>query len=413
MGGKTAKLSDIAIRTAKPAKALRKLSDGRGLQLWVTPEGGKYWRLEYRFAGKRKLLALGIYPEVSAKSARDEAEKARTLLRSGADPSVARRQAKAKTVLEAENSFEKVANWLLAKKRKEGLSAATIVKNEWIIAKLRSALGALPMTTIGTTDIIKVLSKEADAGNLETAKRVRTFIGEVFRFAAQHGLVAHDPVAATKGAIAVAKAKHHSAILEPKEFGDLLRRIDDYATRSTLTGAALKLLALLYPRPGELRAAEWKEFDLQDGTWEIPASRMKLRQAHVKALPNQAVNVLKALHSTSAGTGYVFPATGRPGRCMSENTFNAALKRMGVKPGVHTPHGFRATASTLLNAGNLFSPDAIERSLAHQDKDAVRRAYARGDVMTERRKMAQWWADYLDRLKSSEKPAANVVSFGR
>ena len=413
MGGKTAKLADVAIRTAKPSQSLRKLSDGRGLQLWITPKGGKYWRLEYRFMGKRKLLALGTYPDVSAKLARDGAEDARTLLRNGTDPNVARRQERAKAALEAENSFDKIAERLIAKKRMTGLSAVTITKNEWIIAKLRPDIGSLPMTSIGTPDIIRVLSKEADAGNLETAKRLRTFIGEAFRFAAQHGLVTHDPVAATRGAIAVAKAKHHSAILEPAAFGDLLRRIDDYAKRSAHTGAALKLLALLYSRPGELRAAEWKEFDLENGTWEIPASRMKLRQVHVKALSRQAVEILETLHAVNTGTGFVFPATGRPGRCMSENTLNAALRRMGVKPETHTPHGFRATASTLLNAANLFSPDAIERSLAHQDKDAVRRAYARGDVMTERRKMAQWWADYLDRLRSSEKLAANVVSFGR
>lgn len=367
MGGKTAKLSDVAIRTAKPAKALRKLSDGRGLQLWISPSGGKYWRLEYRFVGKRKLLALGTYPEVSTKVARDGAEDARALLRNGTDPSVARRQKRAKAALETENSFDKIADRLIAKKRKTGLSAVTIAKNEWIIGKLRPELGSLPMTSIGTPDIIKVLSKEADAGNLETAKRVRTFIGEVFRFAAQHGLVTHDPVAATRGAIAVAKAKHHSAILEPAAFGDLLRRVDDYAKRNTRTGAALKLLALLYPRPGELRAAEWKEFNLAEATWEIPASRMKLRHPHVKALPRQAVEILKTLCQVAGSSVYVFSATGRPGRCMSENTFNAALKRMGIKANVHTPHGFRATASTLLNAANLFSSDAIERSLAHQD----------------------------------------------
>jgi integrase len=245
-----------------------------------------------------------------------------------------------------------------------------------------------------------VLSREADAGNLETARRMRTVIGEVFRYAIQHGIVEHDPVAATRGAIATPTPKHFAAILYPEAFGGLLRQIDDYAARNVVTGSALQLMALLYPRPGELRQAQWSEFDLAKCTWEIPASRMKLRQPHTKALPRQAVAILKALYKVTGPSGKVFPAVGRAARPLSENTMNAALRRMGVKASEHSSHGFRATASTLLNASNMFSADAIEHSLAHQDKDAVRRAYARGDAMTERKKMAQWWADYLDRLRN-------------
>jgi integrase len=407
MGGKTAKLADVTIRTAKPSSALRKLADGRGLQLWITPQGGRYWRWEYRFHGKRKLLALGTYPDVSAADARREADKARKLLRDGVDPSDAKRQTKFKAALAVENAFDRIAAKLVAKKRKGGTAKVTLDKMQWILGKVRQDLGHRPMASITTPEIIAVLSREADADNLETARRMRTVIGEVFRYAIQHGIVEHDPVAATRGAIATPKPKHFAAVLEPEAYGDLLRCIDDYATRNVVTGSALQLMALLYPRPGELRQAQWSEFDLAKGTWEIPASRMKLRQPHTKALPRQAIAILKALHQITGPTGNVFPAVGRAANPLSENTMNAALRRMGIAANVHSSHGFRATASTLLNASNLFSADAIEHSLAHQDKDAVRRAYARGDAMTERKKMAQWWADYLDRLR--EPPSGENV----
>ena len=411
MGGKTAKLADVTLRTAKPAKALRKLSDGRGLQLWLTPQGGRYWRWEYRFQGKRKLLALGTYPYISAEKAREDADKARKLLRDGHDPSEIRKQDNLKRQLAIDHSFASIAAKLVAKKRKSGTAAVTLSKMEWILGKVKAELGHRPIASIKTPEIIAVLTKEADADNLETARRMRTVIGEVFRYAIQHGIVEHDPVAPTRGAIATPKPKHHAATLDPEAFGDLLRRIDGYAARNVVTGSALQLMALLYPRPGELRQAQWTEFDLAKGTWEIPASRMKLRQPHTKTLPRQAVAILKTLHAVTGPSGNVFPATGRPAICMSENTLNLALRRMGVGQDQHTSHGFRATASTLLNAANQFSADAIERSLAHQDKDAVRRAYARGDAMTERKKMAQWWADYLDRLRDGE--PAKVLPMAR
>ena len=306
--------------------------------------------------------------------------------------------------------FATVAAKLVAKKRKTGLAEVTLSKTEWILRKVEPALGHRPITSITTQEIVKCLAREEEAENYETARRMRTVIGGVFRYAMQQGLTDRDPSQATRGTVATPKPKHFSAILEPERLGELLRRIDDYATRNVITGSALKLMALLYPRPGELRQAKWNEFDLVGGTWTIPAERMKLRQAHVKALPRQAVEVLKALHEITGPQGNVFPALGRAANCMSENTLNAALRRMGISADEHTPHGFRATSSTLLNASNKFSPDAIERSLAHQDRDAVRRAYARGDVMTERKQMAQWWADYLSRLASPEDYKTKVIN---
>jgi integrase len=402
------KLTDIEIRAAKSGERIRKLADGKGLQLWIMPKGGRYWRLEYRHFGKRKLLALGTYPDTSLERARTKADEARRLIADGQDPSDIKRQKKAEQRLAAENTFGKIAERLVAKKMKDGRASVTITKMEWILAKLKSSLGPRPIGSIRTPEVIQALKAEEDADNLETARRMRTVIGEVFRFAIQHGIITSDPSAAAKGAIASPKQKHFAAITDPEAFGNLLRLVDEHARRQVISGTALQLMALLYPRPGELRQAQWHEFDLENGVWELPAQRMKLRQAHAKPLSRQAVAILKRLQEITGPHGYVFPANGRSNRPLSENTMNAALRRMGVCSREHSSHGFRATASTLLNASNLFSIDAIEHSLAHQDRDAVRRAYARGDAMVERRKMAQWWADHLDLLRAGG--ATNVIT---
>ena len=396
------KLTDVEVRNSKPGDRLRKLSDGGGLQLWLTPQGGRYWRLEFRFMGKAKLLALGTYPNVSLEKARQKADVARQQTAEGHDPTAIKRQENVERKFAAANTFGAVAERLVAKKRKDGRADVTVAKVEWILAKLNGSLGSRPIASIRTPEVIQALRKEEDADNLETARRMRTIIGEVFRYAMQHGIVENDPSAAAKGAIASPIQKHHAAITTSAEFGALLRMVDQYAARQPIAGSAMQLMAMLYPRPGELRQAKWHEFDLDGGMWAIPAERMKLRQAHIKPLPRQAMAIFRRLHEITGPQGFVFPANGRSNRPMSENTMNAALRRMGIGADQHTSHGFRASASTLLNASNLFSIDAIERSLAHQDHDAVRRAYARGDAMTERRKMAQWWADYLDRLKGNE-----------
>jgi integrase len=411
MAWKRDKLTDLAIRSAKPLDRLRKLSDGRGLQFWITPQGGRYWRLEYRHAGKRKLLSIGTYPDIPLEKARKAADDARNQIIEGHDPSELKRQRKAAQRLAAENTFAKVAERLVARKRKDGRADVTIAKMEWILRKLASSLGPRPIDAIRTPEVIQALKREEDADNLETARRMRTVIGEVFRYAMQHGIVASDPAVATRGAVATPKQKHFAAITDPKRLGELLRLIDGYAERQIITGSALQLMALLYPRPGELRQARWNEFDLEKGSWAIPAERTKLRQAHTKPLSRQAIAILRRLHKITGPQGYVFPANGRTNRPLSENTMNAALRRMGIAADEHSSHGFRATASTLLNASNLFSIDAIEHSLAHQDRDAVRRAYARGDAMTERKKMAQWWAEHLDKLRSGK--TAEIITLGR
>ena len=413
MAWTTNRLSDVALRTAKPGKATRKLIDGKGLQFWVTPEGGRYWRYEYRYNGKRKLLALGTYPEVPVSVAREKAGQARQQLAAGQDPSEVKRADKAAKRLKGDAVFATIAAKLIERKRKSGIAEVTLSKMDWILRKVDADLGHRPITSITTPEIVKCLTREEDAENYETARRMRTVIGGVFRFAMQQGLTDRDPSHATCGTVASPKPKHFSAILKPERLGELLRLIDGYTARNVVTGSALKLMAILYPRPGELRQARWDEFDLAGETWTIPAARMKLRQVHVKALPRQAIEILKQLNKITGPQGYVFPAVGRSARPMSENTLNAALRRMGVLADEHSSHGFRATASTLLNASNQFSPDAIERSLAHQDRDAVRRAYARGDAMTERRQMAQWWADELDSLKLELTEEKVVMFHGR
>ena len=402
------KLTELQVRSKKPDSKLRKLSDGRGLQFWITPQGGRYWRWEYRYLGKKKLLAFGIYPDVTMAQARRLADEARSLLAMGQDPSEVRRRERLARSDALENLFSRVAERLVDEKRRDGRAEVTISKIKWILGKVRPQLAHRPINEIKTPEIVRVLAKEKDAGNFETARRMRMVLGEVFRYAIQHGLTESDPVQATrvkrgtKSATTSSRVKHHPAILQPEQLGEMLRAIDAYAANNVLTGSALQLMALLYPRPGELRQAKWEEFDLTQATWEIPAERMKMREKHTKALPRQAVTILKRLRDITGPDGYIFPAVGKANRCMSENTMGKALERMGIKPSDHVPHGFRSTASTLLNASNLFSSDAVERSLAHQDKDSVRRAYARGDAMTERMKMSQWWADRLDTIRDGK-----------
>ena len=403
-------LTDLAIRATKPGAKLRKISDGDGLQLWVQPTGSKLWRLAYRFRGKQKLIALGAYPVVSLENARRVAAHARILLAEGNDPSEVRKADRIRAEAADANTFEAIATRLIAKKRREGRAEVTLTKMQWIIAKTSADLAHRPIASITTPDVVAVLKTIEESGRLETARRTRTVIGEVFRYAMQHGLIGFDPVQATRGAIARPSPRHHPAVIDTRRLAELLRVIDIYAERNVIAGAALQLMALLYPRPGELRQAEWQEFDLGNATWTIPAQRMKMRQQHSKPLSRQAIAILRCLYEVTGPQGFVYPANGRGGRPMSENTMNQALKRMGVDTAEHVVHGFRSTASTLLNDSGLFSIDAIERELAHMDQDPVRRAYRRGDAWVERVKMAQWWADHLDRLRGGESVQARTAN---
>jgi integrase len=400
------RLKDITVRNAKAKETTQKLSDGGGLQLWVTPAGGKIWQLAYRFDGKQKKLTIGAYPAVTLSDARDKRTEAKALLASGQDPGQQKRIEKLASQESRANTFAKVAADLLAKKRREGKASATIGKREWLYSLANADLGERPIADITAAEVLHVLRKVEAKGLLETARRMRSAISEVFRHAIPHQLQI-DPTAGLKGKLAAPVVKHRAAITDSKELGGLMRAIEGFHGQP-VTVAALKCMALMFPRPGELRMATWAEFDLAPGVWTIPAARTKMRREHRVPMARQAVAIIEALTPLTGHSAFVFPHVANPKRCMSENTLNAALRRMGYGPDDMTAHGFRAAASTLLNESGKWSPDAIERALAHVETDDVRKAYARGAYWDERVRMAQWWADHLDTLRDGAKVLAMV-----
>lgn len=391
-------LTDAACRNAKPAVSLKKLSDGGGLQLWVQPSGGKLWRLAYRYGGKQKLLAIGPYPLVSLSDARQTREDAKRALLAGQDPSEVKRAAVA--AAKAGPTFKEIAEEYLAKQKRAKRSERTLDKVTWLLGLAYPELGKRPLEAIKAADIFPVLQAVELSGRHETARRLRSTIGAVFRYAISTGRGEADPTMALKGALTTPTVTPRAAVTEPKKLGALLRAIDGFDGQPT-THAALKLMAILFPRPGELRAAEWTEFDFDKAEWTIPASRAKMRRPHRMPLPPQAIAILDDLRRHTGRGKLVFPSVRTVLRPISENTLNAALRRLGYAQDEATSHGFRATASTLLNECGLWHPDAVERQLAHVEGNAVRRAYARGEHWEERVRMMAWWADYLDELRSA------------
>jgi integrase len=416
-------LTDVACRSAKPSQKLRKLSDMAGLQLWIQTNGSRLWRYAYRFGGKQKLLALGKYPEVSLAAAREARDQARAELRRHQDPAQTRKLAKllakwrdgshdvmTRDQLDQlladrrEDSFETVAREYVAKLRREQRAEATIHKTEWLLAFAHPVIGRLPIGSIKPIEVLAALRKVEARGKYETARRLRSTIGSVFRYAIATARANVDPTAGLQGALTTPKVTSRPAIVDRKSLGALLRAIDGFDGQPT-TRAALKLMALLFPRPGELRAADWSEFDLESRVWTIPASRAKMRRPHCIPLASQAQAILRDLQTPTTTAGLVFRALSAADRPISENTMNAALRRLGYSKDEATPHGFRATASTLLNESGLWTADAIERQLGHVEGNDVRRVYARGDHWDERVRMMSWWADYLDQLRTGD----NVV----
>lgn len=393
-------LSDLAVRNAKADKKQRKLTDGGGLYLLVKPSGSKLWRLKYYHLGAEKLLAVGAYPDVGLKEARLKREEARKLLSEGKDPGIAKKQNKAAAALAAATTFQVVADEYIAKREQEGWAEATLVKTRWFAAQVTPSLGKKPIAEIEPFEILSVLKKIEKKGNHESAKRVCQFTSRVFRYAIITGRTRYNPASELSAALVTPTVKHHSAIIEPSEVGKLLRAIDGYTGFAT-TKLALKLCPHVFVRPGELRHAEWSEIDLVDAkVWRIPASKMKLKLEHVVPLSRQAIEILTEAKSLTGSGRFVFPSIRSLSRPMSENTVTAALRGLGYSSDQMTAHGFRSTASTLLNETGKWSPDAIERALAHKDRDPVRAAYHRGAHWKERVAMAQWWSDHLDGLKS-------------
>ena len=391
-------LNDAKVRAAKPGARLVKLSDGGGLQLWVSPDGAKRWRLAYRLAGAQKSLAIGVYPATGLREAREAREETKRLLANGQDPSLVKRLAKSAKATASANTFDAIAGELLDKKRREGKADRTIAKFEWFMSLARPAIGARPIVGITAPEILAFLRPIEARGRLETAKKLRGAIGQVFRFAVATGRAQGDPTGALRGALASPTVQHRAAIIEPKAFGGLLRAVVGYEGGPE-TRAALELLALTFVRPGELRAAEWAEFDLDAGVWAIPGEKMKMKRPHRVPLAPRAVAILRELQGITGAGKFLFPSIRSAARCMSENTINAALRRLGFAQDEMTGHGFRSAACSMLNESGLWNADAIERQLAHVDNDSVRRAYARADFWDERVRMMAWWAERCEEMR--------------
>jgi integrase len=399
-------LSNNHIKAAAPRERPFKITDGEGLHLLVKPNGTRWWRFKYRFEGRERLLSFGQYPYVSLQQARLKRNDARKLLGEAVDPGA--RRAVARQSLE--NTFERVAREWLAL-QKDRFAPATYNKAVWIFETLTfPAIGKRPIDRIAALDVLRLLRRIESRGTHHTAHRTKQRIGQVMRYAVATGRADRDVTADLRNALAPVRVKHHAAIVEPGGIAQLLRAIDGYQGQLT-TGYALKLAPLLFVRPGELRHAEWKEFtlDVPEPIWRIPAEKMKMREAHLVPLADQAVALLREVRDITGRWQYVFPSLRSRLRPMSENTINAALRGLGYPPEEMTGHGFRTLASTSLNEQG-WNSDLIELQLAHAERDTVRAAYNRAQRLPERRKMMQAWADFLDGLRTS---SDNVVPIGR
>ncbi len=399
-------LSDTTIKNAKPLpdKAY-KLPDEKGMHLLVNPNGAKYFRLKYRFGGKEKVLALGVYPDTGLKRAREKRDEARTLLADGIDPNENKKALKQSKADSAANSFEVIAReW--GRKKVETWDDKNNRSKRMLERNVFPWLGGKPITDILPKDILACLRRVEDRGTIETAHRTLQICGQVFRYAVATGRAERDITPDLRGALPPAKGEHFAALTEPKQVAELLRAIDGYQG-SFASICALKLAPLVFVRPGELRAAEWQHIDFDAKEWRYFVSKTEVQ--HIVPLSNQAIEILKELHPLTGHGRYIFPSerTPRGDRCMSENTLNAALKRLGYGKDVMTAHGFRAMARTILDEVLGFRPDFIEHQLAHAVKDPNGRAYNRTAHLPERRKMMQSWADYLDGLKNG----AQVIPF--
>ena len=395
-------LTDLAVRKAVAREKPYKLSDGGGLYLLVTKAGQRCWRVDYRFGEKRATAALGVYPTVSLAEARAKRLEIKKQIADGMNPSAKRKIDKITGPLANVNSFQAVAEEWLDKARREGRAEVTLGKLKWLLEFAHPIIGARKIGEIKAPELLAVLRAVEKRGHYETARRLRSTCGQVFRYAIATGRADRDISADLRGAITVPKVTHRAAITSPMEAGVLLRAIDAYSGYP-VTHAALRLAPHVFVRPGELRHAEWTEFDLTKNVWTIPAEKTKMRVAHRVPLTRQVLAILEELRHISGNRRYLFPAQGKRDRPMCENTINLALRRMGFDSKTMTTHGFRAMASTLLNEQGHWNPDAIERQLGHAESDEVRRAYARGEHWEERLAMMKSWSDYLDQLRSGAK----------
>jgi integrase len=401
-------LTDTQIRNARynPDGSGNRLSDGGRMYLQIAESGAKYWRMNYRFNGKDKTLALGVYPDVSLAAARKKRDEAREKLAAGIDPGEAKKAEKRTQRLNAENSFEAIAREWHAKYTPSWSDGHA----DRILRRLEADafpwIGGKPVAALSPPDVLDVLRRVEKRGALETAHRLHANIGQVCRYAVATGRAQRDVSADLRGALPPVQTDHMAAITDPKQVADLLRAIDGYQGTFPVS-CALRLAPLLFQRPGELRAAEWTEFDLEGATWEIPGERMKRTKqgkaaggAHIVPLSSQAVAILRELHALTGPGRFLFPSVRTKDRPMSDNTVNGALRRLGYDGTTMTGHGFRAMARTILDEVLGVPAEVIEAQLAHAVKDPLGRAYARAVYLPQRREMMQRWADYLDQIKA-------------
>lgn len=401
-------LTDIKVRSLKGRDRQYKVADGRGLFLIITPTGSKYWRFRYRFADREKSLAIGIYPDISLADARDKAHEARKLLANDKDPGAEKQSKKRAIKLAAQNTFEMVAREWFQKNSAQWVDT----HGDRILRRLEKDVfpwvGKRPITEISAPEILSVLQRIENRGAIETAHRTHQNFGQIFRYAIAAGYAENDPSPHLRGALKPVQQRHHASITDPKAIGDLLRAINSYEGYFA-TKCALRLAPLFFVRPGELRKAEWSEFDFETAEWRIPAAKMKMRSIHIVPVCTQAIAILRELQVLTGEGKYVFPGVRTSKRPMSENTVTGALRRLGYTSDEMTGHGFRSMACTILNEQG-WNRDAIERQLAHAERNNVRAAYNYAEYLPERRKMMQEWADYLDQLTKNEKNIQFVVA---
>jgi integrase len=385
-------LSDAKVRNAKPKTKPYKITDGEGMFLLVAPSGSKYWRLKYVFAGKEKLLALGVYPEVSLGDARERRLHARKTLAAGNDPGEAKKEAKRVAVLKTENAFETLAREWFEQRKHEWAASSSKTMLARLERHVFPKLGTRPIADIKAPEILSMLRVVETSGALDTAQRVMQTCGQIFMYAIATGRAERNPVPDLRGALKTPVTTHH-AYLKAADLPEFLQRLEAY-DGALQTKLALRFLLLTYVRTTELRATEWPEIDFDKAEWRIPAERMKMKELHIVPLSRQAIAVLRELQKHTGNRQHLFPNQHNPVSFMSENTMLYAIYRMGYHSRT-TGHGFRSTASTILNE-NGFMPDVIERQLAHCERNKVRAAYNHAQYLPERRKMMQWWADYID-----------------
>lgn len=402
-------LTALEVRSAKGRERPYKVGDSGGLYLFVQPSGQRYWRLGYRWAGKQQTMALGVYPEVGLADARSKRDSVRKILADGKNPvSVAKEEALAAKLAE-QITFRVVAGEWYSKCEREGRADITLQKQKWLLEFAYPQLGDRPINRISAHEVYEVLRGVEAKGHYETARRLRGTCGQVFRYAVATARAERDVCADLRGALIRPKVRHLAAITKPAEVGELMCAIDGF-DGYRVTHVALRLAPHLFVRPGELRHAEWAEFDFDERVWAISADKMKMRRPHYVPLSRQALAIIDEIKPVSGKGRYLFPCQGKRDRPMCENTLNLALQRLGYGGSRMTTHGFRSMASTLLNETRQWSADAIERQLAHIDANAVRRIYARGEYWDERIQMMQAWSDYLDKLRDEARMRANLLN---